>query len=115
MNISPAHHAAAFLAEILLEQPNRIVQDALIGATATYWRARADRFDAARPRPGDYFGQRWGRLDHIPNDPRLLELDRLLAAKAEACRMRASICDVTEIDPTLVDEIARRLGAGAAA
>ncbi|MCO7238410.1 hypothetical protein [Aeromicrobium sp. CnD17-E] len=99
----------------MLEQPNRIVQDALAGATAAHWRKRADRLDAARPKPGDYFGKRWGRLDHIPDDPHILELDRRLATLAEVYRMRAYVCDVNEISPTLVDEIARHLGAEAAA
>lgn len=109
-----AREAANFLADILFDHPSRIVQDALAGATAAHWRNRADRLDAARPKPGDYFGKRWGRLDHIPDDPHILELDRRLARLAEVFRMRAYVCDVNEISPTLVDEIARQLGAGAA-
>ncbi len=113
--MNPQNRTAAFIAQCLLEQPNRIVQDALACATAAHWRNRADRLDAARPQPGDYFGARWGRLDHIPDDPTILELDRRLATLAEVYRMRAYVCDVNEISPALVDEIARQLGAGAAA
>lgn len=113
--MNPQSQAARFIAEYLLEQPNRIVQDVLAGATARYWRDRADRFQASRPQPGDYFGARWGRLDYIPDDPTILELDRRLAAKAEACRMRASICDVSDLSDVVYSEIARRLGAEAAA
>ena len=34
----------------------RVVQDALAEASAAYWLRRADAFDAARPRSGDYHG-----------------------------------------------------------
>lgn len=59
----------------------RLMQDALTGAVAAYWRRRAAVFEAAKPRPTDYTGQatqaelrdQWRRLDSL----------------AKACRARA--------------------------
>ncbi|GAB6983519.1 hypothetical protein [Nocardioides pyridinolyticus] len=64
----------------------RVLQDALTEATATYWLRRAEQFEAAKPRPGDFHGlltpaelsAKWSELDSI----------------ARACRVRASASPV---------------------
>ena len=59
------------------------VADALLQAEPGYWRRRADEFEAARPRPGDYTG----RL----SPERIQAIDERLAAKAQACRNHATL------------------------
>lgn len=61
----------------------RVLQDALAEATATYWRRRAQTFLAAMPRPGDYTGQA---------TPQEIEARReRIAAAARACAERAEL------------------------
>lgn len=71
----------------------RVLQDALAEATAIYWRRRADTFEWARPRPGDYFGQ--------ATREQLAESDARCAAMARACRTRAAACEVDDWRPAL--------------
>lgn len=71
----------------------RVLTDCLNEATRAYWLRRAEQFEAARPRPGDFHGQstledrrrRW----------------RELTAIANACRARAevSVLDAAEVHP----------------
>lgn len=61
----------------------RVMQDALAEATSGYWRRRAEAFEAARPRPGDFTGQ-------APPE-QLTEQDRRCAEIAHACRNAATI------------------------
>lgn len=56
---------------------------ALLEATAAYWRRRADELDRARPRPNDWPG------GSTPQDRATRE--RRLAAAATACRNRAAV------------------------
>lgn len=58
-----------------------IIGDALRQADAQCWERRAERFEADRPKPGDFLGR-----SGIEGAARL---DAALAARAEACRMRA--------------------------
>lgn len=61
----------------------RVVQDALAEATAAYWQRRAEEFDAALPRPGDYPGEA---------TPEEREARRQRVAQtALACRQRAAV------------------------
>lgn len=60
----------------------RVIQDALADATQLYWLRRAQQFEDARPRSGDYMG-RATRQDVAERDARLKEA-------AEACRARAA-------------------------
>ena len=60
----------------------RVVQDALAEATAAYWRKRAEDFERAHSRPGDYRGQ--------ATAAQIAEADARLTAQAEACRSRAA-------------------------
>lgn len=73
-------HAALMVA--LDQAARRMLEDILTEATTLYWRRRADTFDQARPRPGD-----WPGLDPDP------ELDARLSATAQACRARACFQD----------------------
>jgi hypothetical protein len=63
----------------------RVTQDVMLTGTATYWRRRADTFDWARPRPGDYTGQA------TAGD--LRDRDQRLAEAAAACRAHANGLD----------------------
>jgi hypothetical protein len=62
---------------------HRVIADAVLDASATRWLMRADEFEAARPRHGDFHGQatreqlraRWAELTEIAN----------------ACRAKASL------------------------
>lgn len=62
---------------------HRVLQDALNEATATYWLKRAEDFERARPRPGEFRGQ--ARAED------LAEADARCAAIAQACRERAEV------------------------
>jgi hypothetical protein len=64
----------------------RVLQDAMAEATNNYWQRRADTFERARPRPGDFRGQ--------ATDADLAEADRRCAAAALACRQRATLADL---------------------
>jgi hypothetical protein len=61
----------------------RVIQDAIADADATYWLRRAEMFEAARPRAGDYHG-RATRADLAAADQRCRDA-------AEACRKRAAV------------------------
>lgn len=65
----------------------RVLQDAYAEASAAYWRRRAQQFEAARPRVGDFPGQ--------ATAADLADQDARLAASAAACRHRASLGDIT--------------------
>lgn len=61
----------------------RVVQDALAQATATYWHRRADQFEAALPRPGDFIG-------NATEDEREVRRQRITEC-VRACRHRAAV------------------------
>lgn len=71
------------LADELEQTALRLLTDALNEATRAYWLRRAETFEAARPRPGEFHGRatradlsaRWQRLTAI----------------AQACRARAEL------------------------
>lgn len=73
-------------------------------ATAAYWMRRAEQFEAARPRRGDYTGNATAQEIYERYDS--------LTAAAQACRARAAFLDasIAEYDDTLT-----ALAAGAAA
>lgn len=68
---------------------HRVVQDALNDASAYYWDRRADDFEAARPKPGDYPGKAT-LADLRAADVRCREA-------AEACRKRARVAVLDRI------------------
>lgn len=75
----------------------RVLQDALNEATSSYWLRRADQFTAAMPRPGEFHGQR--------TDDRLDEKVVELAGIVQACRARASVALVQDLEPDTVQAI----------
>ena len=74
----------ALLQRIDIGEPmrRRAVQEAISNAMAATWRRRADMFDQARPRPGDYRGQATAE--------QIAEADRRCAEVALACRSHAA-------------------------
>lgn len=76
----------------------RIIQDALADGTALYWLRRADTFEDARPRPGEFHGQ--------ATTAELNEADARCAAMARACRARAAACSVQDWRPETLEAVA---------
>ena len=62
----------------------RLMRDAMNEGTARYWLRRAETFEDARPRPGDYSGRATAE--------QIAALDKRLADQATACRLRAKTC-----------------------
>lgn len=62
---------------------HRVIQDALADATPAYWLRRAETFEWAKSKPGDYHGL------STPADR--AERDRRLQVTADACRARARV------------------------
>lgn len=90
-NYTPGGIGSRELAERLvsiedkIEQAGRrILQDILAEGLAAYWQRRADEFEAARAKPGDYVPLH-SRIDPEERAQR----DRDLAETALACRRRA--------------------------
>lgn len=75
----------------------RVLLDAWLDATATYWERRARELEAARPRRGDYPGR--------ATPAEIVEQHQRLTAAADACRNRAAFIDATvdEYDATHTD------------
>jgi hypothetical protein len=68
----------------------RAVQESLNDALACTWRRKADLFEWARPRAGEFTG------DATPDE--LAERDRKLAAQAAACRHKAELLELRILD-----------------
>lgn len=62
---------------------SRVLQDALVSATRSYWLKRAEAFEAAQHRPGDFVG--------LCSVEQIEAANRELAEKARACRNRAEL------------------------
>lgn len=76
----------------------RVLVDALNEATAVYWRKRAETFEAARPRPGEFRGRA------TPDETR--QRDQRLAQLAANCRLCAELAltegvRATDIPPVI--------------
>jgi hypothetical protein len=80
------------LARIDTAEPirRRVVQDAMNDALACTWRRRAELFEWARPRPGDFNGN--------ATAAEMAERDRLLVAQAKACRNKAILLELHILD-----------------
>lgn len=65
-----------------------VLADALSAASSDYWRRRAEAWETAKPKPGDYLG-RCTRED-------LSRAWRRCDERARACRARAEVCDAEE-------------------
>lgn len=87
-SLSPA--VAAAPTELAVVVTRRAVEDALHEALPIYWRRRADMFEWARPRPGDWPG-RASASDIAARDHRL-------ADAAEACRHAAVVAELGRPD-----------------
>lgn len=61
----------------------RVVADALAEATAGYWLRRAEQFEAAMHKPGDFPG--------LCSVAQIEANNAVLAEKAQACRNRAAV------------------------
>jgi hypothetical protein len=77
----------------------RGVQHAILRAESWYWVMRAEQFDQARPRPGDYPGGPvdWetGRPLNPPMTAEMLaEADRRCCAARDACLAKAELLDL---------------------
>lgn len=80
----------ADLPEYVEHMRTRFLADVLLSATADFWRFRAEAFEAAMPREGDYTGHA---------TPEEIEAQRYsLAATALACRQRAVFMLGGEVD-----------------
>lgn len=79
----------------------RLIQDAIATAAPWFWLRRAQTFEDARPRSGDYIGQ--------ATAADLAERDARLAGSAEVCRLHARF--LTE-NPTPLAAYERNLVAG---
>lgn len=79
----------------------RLIEDAIATAAPWFWLRRADQFEDARPRPGDFVG--------LATDEDLAERDARLAGTAEACRQHA---DLLRRYPTPLTAYERDLVAG---
>ena len=89
----------AAIVEVLDHFQRRVIQDALLDGSAAYWRRRAEAFEWARPRPGDFTGR--------ASQAELAEIDRRCVTAAEACRKRAHAAPFDRADfAALVDEVA---------
>ncbi|GAA1543518.1 hypothetical protein [Nocardioides humi] len=68
----------------------RALQEALAAGLRSTWLRRAEEFERARPRPGDYVGR------STPEER--AARDRRLARMAEMCRHRASLASPVEFE-----------------
>jgi len=79
----------------------RVVQDALTTASSAGWLRRAESFEQAAPRPGDYRGRASTR--------ELEERHRRCLGTAAACRAHASV--LTDLAPERISvEVGEHLG-----
>lgn len=81
--VRPTRASRIRLADHLDQFTKRIIIDALNEATAAYWQHRAEQFEAACWRPGDYTG--------TATRDELSARDERLRATAQACRARAQV------------------------
>ena len=65
----------------------RLLVDAWLDASARNWQRRAQTFEWARPRPGDFMGR--------ASRDEMAARDRRLSETADACRARARLADAT--------------------
>lgn len=82
---APADRLLDFL-DLLNWTALRLLQDALLDGDVHYWRRRAQQFEDARRKPGEYLG----RTTPEERDLR----DRALVETAEACRAKAAFVEL---------------------
>lgn len=89
------------VAQELSDFGTRMLEDAMSAAAPFVWLRRAQDFEDARPRPGEFAGR--------ATAAELAERDKRLAQSAEACRLKA---DVLRRYPTPLGRFERELVAG---
>jgi len=72
----------------------RVIADALLEATSSWWTARALDFERARSRPGDYLGG--------ASAADIAAADARLSSTAAACRARAQLAP---LQTDVIDEV----------
>ena len=72
----------------------RMIRDAINEATSHYWIRRAEQFESIIPTAGDYRG-------HATNND-IDEQALRIQAKAQACRNRATLCELTDTEKQLI-------------
>jgi hypothetical protein len=80
----------AKLVEHVAHFQRRVLEDAINEASAVYWSKRADTFELARPRPGDFTG-------HATPEA-IAARDRGLSEVATACRNCAQVAPISHVD-----------------
>lgn len=84
------------LVDMLDHFQRRVITDAFNEASASYWNSRADTFDKARPRPGEFHGN----LTTEELSAKWCELTEI----ATACRARAQVALMDDpVPPELAD------------
>jgi hypothetical protein len=73
----------------------RLLQDCLTEATVVFWRRRAQTFEDAAPRPGDFTGQA-SKVDLARRAERCREI-------AAACRHHADVIESGQPEPISAD------------
>lgn len=84
----------------------RVIEDALTSVTPDFWRRRAEVFEWARPRPGDFIGR--------AAEAELAARDARLAGMAEACRRHAELVEGVRpwwLDAAMSDALAEWVAA----
>jgi hypothetical protein len=74
---------------------HRLLTDCLNEATRRWWLKRAAQFEAARPKTADFHG----RADREQLREQWLRLTRI----AQACRARADVSPLEDIDPDVIN------------
>jgi hypothetical protein len=96
---SKVHRNATLLTDVERRQAeHRLLQELFNEATALYWQRRAQDFERARPRAGEYMGR--------ASAEELAEADARCAAVAEACRSRAKVSRFAD-DGELIEMVLR--------
>lgn len=72
----------------------RAIQDSIASSLSHQWLRRAEEFERAKPRPDDFRGR--------ATDEQLAEQAARLTAKADACRHRADVCELSEVEKLVV-------------
>lgn len=72
----------------------RVLQDSIASALSHQWLRRAEEFERAKPRPGDFRGR--------ATDEQVAAQTARLTAKAEACRRRADVCELSDVEKSIV-------------
>lgn len=79
----------------------RLLVDCMLEATRQYWLSRADTFERAKSRVGDFTG--------LATAEQIQAQDDRLTAVAQACRNAASLCEHEDFRSVMVAQFAHVL------